>query len=166
MPVEEQRNDQGAADEERAPLELDAGVGARLGEEPLFSSPGIIGSKASELEAARETIAQLEKALQSRIVIEQAKGVLAERLGIDIDAAFDILRRAARSHRTKLHDIAARVVCEAVTPTPVVVAIAREARMREDWMRGHVEEQRRRTEMLARQVAEQLENARDTLERH
>src|SRR5438270_3703124 len=84
----------------------------------------------ADLQAAREKIAQLEGALQSRIIIEQAKGVLAERLSIDVDAAFGILRHAARSHRLKLHDVAARVVHERVTPSPVVVAIAREARMR------------------------------------
>src|SRR5262252_3384699 len=88
-----------------------------------------------DLDQAREKIAQLETALQSRIIIEQAKGMLAERLGIDVDTAFGILRHAARSHRMKLHDVAARVVHERVTPAPVVVAIAQETRMRGVWMR-------------------------------
>ena len=110
----------------------------------------------SELEAAHEKIAQLETALQSRIVIEQAKGVLAERLGIDVDSAFGILRHAARSHRLKLHDVAGRVVRERVTPAPVVVAIAREARMRGAWMRERAEAQRARIEELAQQVAEHV----------
>lgn len=92
-----------------------------------------------DLEEAREKIAQLETALQSRILIEQAKGILAERLGIDMDTAFGILRHAARSHRTKLHEVAQRVVEERVTPAPVVVAIARESRLRGAVMRERAE---------------------------
>jgi hypothetical protein len=115
----------------------------------------------TDLESAREKIAQLETALQSRIIIEQAKGILAERLGIDVDAAFGILRHAARSHRMKLHDVAARVVHERVTPAPVVVAIAREARMRGAWMRERAEAQRRRMEELTAQISEQLRLANE-----
>src|SRR5439155_16799094 len=54
--------------------------------------------------------AQLQEALDSRIVIEQAKGVLAERYGTDVESAFRILRRAARSNRIRLRDLAERVV--------------------------------------------------------
>jgi GAF domain-containing protein len=59
----------------------------------------------------REVLAQqLQAALSSRIVIEQAKGVVAERLGLHVDQAFDVLREHARSHREKLSDVARRVV--------------------------------------------------------
>jgi ANTAR domain-containing protein len=64
---------------------------------------------------ARRT-AQLQEALDSRIVIEQAKGILAERLGTDVDAAFRLLRRAARSNRIRLRDLATQVVSSAETP--------------------------------------------------
>jgi hypothetical protein len=118
-----------------------------------------------DLEAAQERIGQLETALQSRIIIEQAKGVLAERLGIDVDAAFGILRHAARSHRIKLHDVAERVVHERVTPSPVVVAIAREARMRGAWMRERAEAQCKRMEELTAQINEQLRIANERYRR-
>src|SRR5947207_9375607 len=108
----------------------------------IGGAPGSDAHEVSDLEDAREKIVQLETALQSRILIEQAKGVLAERLGVDVDAAFGILRYAARSHRIKLHDVAARVVNERLTPPPVVVAIARESRMRGASMRERAEAQR------------------------
>jgi ANTAR domain len=49
--------------------------------------------------------AQLETALRTRVAIEQAKGVLAERHGLDLDEAFELLRGAARTNRMKLHDL-------------------------------------------------------------
>ena len=54
--------------------------------------------------------AQLDHALGSRIVIEQAKGVLAERAGLDVEAAFARLREHARNHNLKLVDVARGVV--------------------------------------------------------
>jgi hypothetical protein len=65
---------------------------------------------AAELAALRTRCDQLQHALDSRVVLEQAKGILAERLGCTPDAAFDVLRRAARSARRNLHDLAAEVV--------------------------------------------------------
>ena len=53
---------------------------------------------------------QLEQALASRVAIEQAKGMLAGRYDIGVDAAFDALRRYARSHETRIADVAARIV--------------------------------------------------------
>lgn len=53
---------------------------------------------------------QLQTALDSRVVIEQAKGVLAERLGCDMEAAFATLRNAARRANRRLSDVARDVV--------------------------------------------------------
>jgi AmiR/NasT family two-component response regulator len=79
------------------------------------------------LEELRVRNGQLERALQSRVMIEQAKGVLAERYGITVDEAFELLRRAARSNHLKLHDLAAEVVASRETP-PEVEAVLRRRR--------------------------------------
>ena len=60
-------------------------------------------------EASLNRRAQLETALRTRVAIEQAKGVLAERHGLGLDEAFAVLRQTARSNRLKLHDLVARV---------------------------------------------------------
>jgi transcriptional regulator with GAF, ATPase, and Fis domain len=59
----------------------------------------------------RETLAeQLQAALNSRIVIEQAKGVIAERRQLDMDQSFTLLRGAARTNNRRLSELARAVV--------------------------------------------------------
>lgn len=62
---------------------------------------------ASEAQLLNE---QLNHALASRVVIEQAKGVLAERSRLDMEQAFSHLRSYARSHNLRLADVARSVV--------------------------------------------------------
>jgi AmiR/NasT family two-component response regulator len=62
---------------------------------------------------------QLERALGSRVVIEQAKGVLMERYEIDLDSAFALLRGAARSNRVRIHDLAAEIVASRSSPATI-----------------------------------------------
>ncbi|MQA11473.1 MAG: ANTAR domain-containing protein [Pseudonocardiaceae bacterium] len=53
---------------------------------------------------------QLQSALNSRVIIEQAKGVLAERGNLDMTAAFNLLRSHARSTNQRLSDLAQGIV--------------------------------------------------------
>lgn len=53
---------------------------------------------------------QLQAALTSRVLIEQAKGLVAQRSGVDVAAAFVLLRRYARDHGQRLNHIAGQVV--------------------------------------------------------
>ena len=57
-------------------------------------------------------IPQLRAALTHRIVVEQAKGFLRERLDISVDEAFSLLRRYARIHGDHLTDVARQLLTE------------------------------------------------------
>jgi GAF domain-containing protein len=62
---------------------------------------------------------QLQVALNSRVMIEQAKGVLAERLRITPDQAFLVLRQYSRNNNRPLTQLAADVISGSVTVTAV-----------------------------------------------
>ncbi|MGW7413708.1 GAF and ANTAR domain-containing protein [Streptomyces sp. NPDC054863] len=68
------------------------------------------------LRAHRATGIQLRTALHSRILIEQAKGVLAARLGLGVDEAFAVLRNHARSHSRRLTTVAREVIDDGLVP--------------------------------------------------
>jgi GAF domain-containing protein len=53
---------------------------------------------------------QLQTALHSRVIIEQAKGELAQHVGVSMDTAFDRLRRYARANNLRLVEVARRCV--------------------------------------------------------
>jgi ANTAR domain-containing protein len=59
---------------------------------------------------------QLQTALTSRVMIEQAKGVLAHHFGLGMDQAFNLLRGYARSHNQRLADVARRLTGKELDP--------------------------------------------------
>jgi AmiR/NasT family two-component response regulator len=62
--------------------------------------------QASDREVLIQEIVTLRRALESRDVIGQAKGILMERRGIDEDEAFDVLRTASQALNVKLARVA------------------------------------------------------------
>ena len=70
----------------------------------------------TEVDRLQIAVAQLEHALAARVVVEQAIGVLAERQHLGTRAAFERLRKAARSRGKKVHDLARMVVASAGDP--------------------------------------------------
>jgi GAF domain-containing protein len=85
--------------------EVDALAGQALAD---IASIGIVNYR---LYSKRETIAeQLQTALNSRVVIEQAKGVIANTYGISPDEAFVRLRRYSRERGERIRDVAQKVV--------------------------------------------------------
>jgi GAF domain-containing protein len=62
------------------------------------------------IQRGEQVSAQLQGALTSRILIEQAKGVLAERRRIHVDEAFAVLRGYARDHNMLLSELASTIV--------------------------------------------------------
>jgi GAF domain-containing protein len=59
---------------------------------------------------------QLSAALTSRVVIEQAKGIISERAGIQLDKAFSRLRAHARNHNLRLTDVARAAIDGTLDP--------------------------------------------------
>jgi len=80
------------------------------------AKPAAQQGAASEAGKLRATVGQLEHALATRIRVEQAIGVLAERHRIKPRQAFEQLREAARSRGRKVIDIAGDVVASATNP--------------------------------------------------
>jgi ANTAR domain len=69
-----------------------------------------------EADRTRAVVGQLQTALTSRIGIEQAKGMMAGKLGVGVDEAFRILREYARSHNRRLAEVAAEVMSGEADP--------------------------------------------------
>lgn len=83
---------------------------------------------ARALDGATRLADQLQAALQSRVVIEQAKGKLAEQLQMDVGVAFELMRSHARSHRMKLQEVARLVMADelalTLAPPPAAPPVA------------------------------------------
>jgi hypothetical protein len=72
--------------------------------------------ESGEAERLAVTVAQLEHALASRVRVEQAIGVLAERHRLRPREAFDLLRKASRSRGARVTELAQDVVASTANP--------------------------------------------------
>ena len=91
------------------------------GRDGTLASDGRADQLAELVVALVDENAHLQRALDTRVVIEQAKGILAERFDLDVHDAFDLLRFSARSNRIRLRDLATRVVESRATPPEIEV---------------------------------------------
>ena len=80
---------------------------------------GILQERA--LSSGHLVLTQLRTALESRIVIEQAKGIIAEHHHGSVDGGFAVLRSYARSHHLRLRDTADQVISGEI-PVDVLIA--------------------------------------------
>ena len=68
---------------------------------------------------------RLRTALTSRVVVEQAKGFLRERLDVSMEEAFDLLRRYARNHGDHLTEVSRRLITQPETRPAILAACRR-----------------------------------------
>jgi transcriptional regulator with GAF, ATPase, and Fis domain len=68
---------------------------------------------------------QLQTALESRIAIEQAKGIIAEHMAISVDDAFALLRNHSRTQNDELTDTARHVISGALRPNALGARVPR-----------------------------------------
>ena len=92
--------------------------------------------------------------------MEQAKGVLAERFQLSVDDAFLLLRYAARSSRTNIHELAQEVVANGTTPRAVTIAMARQQRWRAAGQRERSEAHREKASLERERAAPIAANIR------
>jgi AmiR/NasT family two-component response regulator len=82
------------------------------------ASIAVVQDQVTRQSAIRE--GQLQNALTSRIAIEQAKGMIAERAGVSMDQAFAKLRGHARSTNQRLTEVATGLVAGAVSMDAII----------------------------------------------
>jgi hypothetical protein len=70
-------------------------------------------------DAQERKASQLQAALDSRVVIEQAIGILAERFGLPFPDAFELLRAAARNSRREVRSLAQELGTSRTTPPEI-----------------------------------------------
>lgn len=85
--------------------QADLGIGQAMAD---VATVGLIQERA--IAASEQLATQLQTALSSRVQLEQAKGVLAQRAGLRLDDAFQVMRAYARSHNRRLSDVAAHII--------------------------------------------------------
>jgi GAF domain-containing protein len=84
-----------------------------------LSDVATIGILQERLVKERGIVAdQLQRALDSRVLIEQAKGVLSESVSTNVDEAFQVMRAYARNNNLRLHDVAEGIVSRTISIVP------------------------------------------------
>lgn len=74
----------------------------------------------------RLLVEQLQSAINHRLMVEQAKGLIAERTGLSIGEAFDVLRSYAHTHHWKLSELAEAVIQNGSTASDVLSSRAQQ----------------------------------------
>jgi hypothetical protein len=93
------------------------GTSVSIPEQASAAAPPLsIADEKAEAERLAVTVTQLEHALASRVRVEQAIGVLAERHRLRPREAFDLLRKASRSRGRRITDLAHDVVESSANP--------------------------------------------------
>jgi GAF domain-containing protein len=82
------------------------------------SYAGVVAGNLRAYQSARDEADNLQVALESRAVIDQAKGILMERLKLTADAAFQLLARTSMHTNTRVYDIADHLVRTGELPAP------------------------------------------------
>ena len=98
------------------PGDADGGDADTALAQALADAAAIAIGRRRALRRAELPAGQLQEALERRVAVEQAKGMLAERWGTGTDEAFEALRRHARAHRIRVAELA-RTVTEGALDT-------------------------------------------------
>ena len=85
--------------------EADLSIGQAMAD---VATVGLIQERA--IAASEQLATQLQTALTSRVQLEQAKGMLAQRTGLPLGQAFQLMRDYARSRGRRLSDVAAQII--------------------------------------------------------
>jgi hypothetical protein len=111
---------------------------AQLGElKVLARSAAITIPQQRELKRSILVAEQLQRALNSRVLIEQAKGAVSARLGILPDGAFEMLRAYARQSNLTLTDVAEQAICNKLSPHDLMAAHERHRHARHGQSTAH-----------------------------
>ena len=81
-----------------------------VNENELPPAINIAMARFKELQALRTQVNELEDSLEARKLIERAKGILMQRLGLNERDAYERLRQRARDKRAKMKDIAQAII--------------------------------------------------------
>ncbi len=86
-----------------------------ISEKSLIPSVEIAIGKSEEIEKIKEESQKISEKLESRIVIEKAKGILINKEDMTEDAAYNYIRKLSMNKRCSMKDIAEALICNSRT---------------------------------------------------